>query len=225
MDQRFYASEISHSTLILTDQEAKHCAQVLRKKVGDEIAVLDGRGTLYRCSIRSLKKSQVECDVFDKQFFEQEEQLTLAVAPPKSRERLEWMVEKVVEIGIKKLILFTSQNSERSRINLERLHKKMLSATKQSLRYYIPELEEQDFNNLLSSPIENRFIAHCKPELKQSATTSPKDVLVLIGPEGDFTDLEISQATKANFKALDLGNYRLRTETAALVATALFQRS
>lgn len=225
MDQRFYASEISDSTLILTDQEAKHCAQVLRKKVGDEIAVLDGRGTLYRCSIRSLKKSQVECDVLDKQFFEQEEQLTLAVAPPKSRERLEWMVEKVVEIGIKKLILFTSQNSERSRINLERLHKKMLSATKQSLRYYIPELEEQDFNNLLSSPIENKFIAHCKPELKQSATAPPKDVLVLIGPEGDFTDLEISQATKANFKALDLGNYRLRTETAALVATALFQTS
>jgi 16S rRNA (uracil1498-N3)-methyltransferase len=222
LDQRFYATDIEEASLLLEDQEAKHCAQVLRKQVGDTIAVLDGKGNLYSCSIQKITKAKVECDIQQKTFYQQSENLILAVAPPKNRDRLEWMVEKLVEIGIKKLILFTSQNSERSRINLDRLQKKMLSATKQSLRYYVPVVEEKSFKEVLITTAQNRCIAHCKPSRKLKPSKTDKETIVLIGPEGDFTADEIQQAEDAGFKAVDLGAFRLRTETAAIVAATQF---
>jgi 16S rRNA (uracil1498-N3)-methyltransferase len=145
------------------------------------------------------------------------------------------MIEKLVEIGVERIILMHTSNTERTRTNLDRLEKKAVSAVKQSLRFYIPEVVELDYTQVLQLEADDKYIAHCYDEMEKgdperdrldfdsAQSDSQTKQLILIGPEGDFTTSEVQQAFDAGFKGLDLGEFRLRTETAAIVAVTRFQ--
>ena len=240
MNNLFYTNSISGQTLLLEDQEAAHCALVLRKKVGDVIYVIDGRGNRYKCGIDKLSKRDVACTILSTETNEKSENITIAIAPTKNRDRLEWMIEKLVEIGVERIVLMNTKNTERTRTNLERLEKKAISAVKQSLRFYIPEVVAMDYKEVLEIEAVFKHIAHCYDDLEKEKSQTETEVghakrsrsvpsdsrskqLILIGPEGDFTTQEVEQAFEAGFQGLDLGKFRLRTETAAIVAVTLFQ--
>lgn len=225
MNQLFYSTIIDVKKLFLEDQEASHCAQVLRKNVGDEIEVVDGNGNYFTATISGINKKKVEADIITTKHIAQTENLSIAVGPTKNRDRLEWMVEKLVEIGVKEIILLNTKNTERTRTNFSRLTKKALAAMKQSLRFYLPSITELDFSEILNSKIDNKYIAHCVQDgsRKKLLNNSGEERLILIGPEGDFNQSEIDEALNAGFIPVQLGDYRLRTETAAIVAATLLQ--
>jgi 16S rRNA (uracil1498-N3)-methyltransferase len=168
----------------------------------------------------------VECTILDSEFHEKSENITIAIAPTKNRDRLEWMIEKLVEIGSNKIILMNTSNTERTRTNTDRLEKKIISAVKQSLRFYVPKLLEMEFKDVIALDIQSKFIAHCYDDFPRDigASDTSSNQLILIGPEGDFSKNEVQAAFDLGFKGLDLGNYRLRTETAAIVALSRFQK-
>jgi len=225
MNNLFYTSIIEGSLLKLEGQEAVHCALVLRKKAGDIIYVIDGKGNRYKCGIDKLTKRDVECTILSTESQPKSEHITIAIAPTKNRDRLEWMVEKLVEIGVERIVLMHTSNTERTRTNTDRLLKKAVSAVKQSLRFFIPEIVEMDFIEVLNLPSDKKYIAHCFDEQQKTLHQGNSEAkqLILIGPEGDFTTLEVEQAFEAGFQGLDLGQFRLRTETAAIVAVTKFQ--
>lgn len=198
---------------------------VLRKQVGDQIMVTDGKGNLMTCQIDALDKAVVECSILDTEFRTNPEKLILAVAPTKNRDRLEWMIEKLVEIGVKDIILLQTMNTERNKINQERLYKKAISAMKQSLRVHLPQIKNMDHSDVLAIEAEGKYIAHCHQDLPRSAFRSSNvQTLMLIGPEGDFSELEVQEAVRHGFRSVELGQFRLRTETAALFAAAQWSK-
>lgn len=223
LDQLFYSTSVQGDILSLEGQEAVHCSLVLRKKVGDIIRVVDGKGKLYKCGIDSLGKRGVQCTILGEDFFEQEENLSMAIAPTKNRDRLEWLLEKLVEIGVSEILLIHTERTERSKINMERLDKKAVGAMKQSLRYYLPKIKQLPLTEVLELQYSHRYIAHCIDGYQTENLVQlqkGENQLILIGPEGDFTVEEVQQAIGKGFKSLGLGKHRLRTETAALVAAA-----
>ena len=225
MNNLFFTKNILDSTLKLEEQEAVHCALVLRKKVGDVIYVIDGKGNRYKSGIDKLSKRDVECTILSIQSQPKSEHITIAIAPTKNRDRLEWMIEKLVEIGVERIVLMNTANTERTRSNLDRLEKKAISAVKQSLRFYIPEVVELDYTEVLQLEADDKYIAHCydeQPKTEQSSNKETKQ-LILIGPEGDFTLEEIKLAKANNYKMVSLGNNRLRTETACIAAVTLMK--
>ena len=225
LNNLFYSNHIKGNELSLEGQEAAHCALVLRRKAGDIIYVIDGFGNRFKCGIDSVSKRGVDCTILAKETQDQTETITIAIAPTKNRDRLEWMIEKLVEIGVKQIVLMNTQNTERTRTNMERIEKKVVSAVKQSLRFYIPPVHEMDFEQVLQLEAGDKWIAHCYDEQVKNKNqgNSNSQQLILSGPEGDFTSEEVQQAFDAGFQGLDLGEYRLRTETAAIVAVARFQ--
>lgn len=226
MNNLFYTANVKGENLTLEEQEAVHCSLVLRKKVGEIIRAIDGQGNLYKCGIDKMYKRIVECTILDSEFHEKSENITIAIAPTKNRDRLEWMIEKLVEIGSNKIILMNTSNTERTRTNTDRLEKKIISAVKQSLRFYVPKLLEMEFKDVIALDIQSKFIAHCYDDFPRDigASDTSSNQLILIGPEGDFSKNEVQAAFDLGFKGLDLGNYRLRTETAAIVALSRFQK-
>lgn len=223
LDQLFYSTTIQGEDLILQDQEAVHCSLVLRKKAGDIIRVVNGKGMLYKCGIDVLGKREVKCTILDSKKYEQKEVLSMAIAPTKNRDRLEWLVEKLVEIGVKEILLMQTERTERVKINMDRIEKKAIAAMKQSLRYYLPKVKQLDLREVIDLEYNQKYIAHCidgyQPE-NLKLMQEGENRLILIGPEGDFTIEEVQQAISKGFRSLGLGDFRLRTETAALVAAA-----
>ena len=209
----------------LPDEEAGHCIRVLRMKEGDSIRLTDGKGCFYDAVISAVSGKRCMVHIERK---EQQEQLWngylhIAVAPTKLMDRNEWFVEKAVEIGVDEITFLKTDHSERDVIKMERIEKIAVSAMKQSQKATLPVLNGM---TSLRSFIErgfdgDKYIAHCEPGSKvllQDALTPGHNSLVLIGPEGDFSPVEIEMALKAGFKPISLGPSRLRTETAALVA-------
>ena len=227
---RFYCPDIA-TTLTLGEEDSKHCVKVLRMAEGDTIEVVDGNGTLYTCRIAMAHPKRCVVEVVDnvKQLPHWGCRITLAIAPTKNLDRIEWLVEKCVEMGIDRIIPLRCHNSERTVLKTERLKKIMVSAMKQSLKATLPQLDEM-------TPIEQvigqagsgiRCIAYCDAllprEERLSLATAYKpgqDVTVLIGPEGDFSPEEVAMAREAGFVPVTLGESRLRTETAGLMAVA-----
>ena len=227
---RFYCPDIA-DTLTLGEEDSKHCVKVLRMAEGDTIEVVDGNGTLYTCRIAMAHPKRCVVEVVDsvKQLPHWGCRITLAIAPTKNLDRIEWLVEKCVEMGIDRIIPLRCHNSERTVLKTERLKKIMVSAMKQSLKATLPQLDEM-------TPIEQvigqagsgiRCIAYCDAllprEERLSLATAYKpgqDVTVLIGPEGDFSPDEVAMAREAGFVPVTLGESRLRTETAGLMAVA-----
>lgn len=229
--QLFFQDQITEPITILSEEESKHLIRVLRKKQGDAITLTDGKGMVYesvildanpkKASLKILSKTEAEEDSFF---------IHLAIAPTKNPDRMEWMVEKITEIGFHELTLIETMNSERSFIKTDRLQKKIISACKQSIKFRTPILNSGiKFNDLIKSAEFNdfeKFIAyvdeHHQHHLLDLAKPGKK-YLVLIGPEGDFDLKEIQQAFEAGFKAVSLGKSRLRTETAGLAAVQMLQ--
>ncbi len=229
----FYVPDALTVTELPSD-EAMHALRVLRMKEGDEMMLMDGQGNYYRAEV-TLAQSK-HCFYEIKEQLPQERQwkghLHLAIAPTKMMERMEWMTEKAVEVGLDELSFLNCQFSERHQVKILRLQKIMISAVKQSHKAWITQLNEMvSFDAFIRQPREGRkYIAHCYEEvprtylfdeLRQSADTG--DATVLIGPEGDFSIEEVRQAVAAGYISVHLGKSRLRTETAGLSAVMMMQ--
>jgi len=225
---QLFLAEIQGNLFELHTDEVNHCVRVLRKSVGDVIQFITGDGNLYEGSIVTITKKSVSgtwTKVQD-QFGDVGYDLTVAIAPTKNMDRIEAFVEKAVEMGITRIVPIICDHSERKIVKTSRLKKIALSATKQSLKGALVQIDEpQSFDEFIRQPHENLCIAHCETDtsktplkhllIPNSATT------IMIGPEGDFSKSEILRATKAGAKPVHLGSSRLRTETAGLVAVAV----
>lgn len=222
----FYSEEITDNAILLSEEESRHCTKVMRLNAGDEVLVFDGKGGQYHASIVEAGK-QVRLDILHVKHVPADAniQITLAVSPTKSADRMEWMLEKLVEIGIFRLVFIKTEKGERSRLNTKRLYKKAVSAMKQSGNLWLPQIETEvkikDF--IQTDDSEKRFIAHCFDSTKSQVDESikAKSVTVLIGPEGDFSLSELKLATENGYQPLSLGLPRYRTETAAVVSCTL----
>ncbi len=217
--------------VIFDSSEATHLVKVLRKKSGDIIDLTDGNGHLFRAVIE-IGKRETTATMFEVEHKPRRaEFLELAIAPTKNNERLEWFVEKAVEIGVERITLLHCEHSERPHLKLDRLHKIAVSAMKQSLKFYLPEITEMiPFRDWVKKN-ENalRCIAHCETdqprELLKNVLKQNVNTCIAIGPEGDFSKSEIAMAMEHQFIPVSLGNARLRTETAALAAVHTFELS
>ena len=224
----FYTPDIL-TTNELPEEEAKHCTRVLRLTEGDEITLTDGKGSFYKAIISAATNKRCLVKVLEQN--EQEPlwkgKLYMAVAPTKNMDRNEWFAEKATEIGMDELTFLNCRFSERRVIKTERIEKILVSAIKQSLKARLPKLNEMtDFEKLVAQPFDGlKLIAHCNDGEKtplKDALKYGENALILIGPEGDFSPEEVAMAIEHGFKAISLGNSRLRTETAALVACHTF---
>ena len=224
--QLFYNADLDNSSkqFNLSPEESRHIVKVLRKKEGDLLTITNGKGYLFEAEILAADPKKCRAQIIKaKRTIPRLHSLHMAVAPTKMNDRYEWFLEKATEIGVSEITPIVCDHSERKVIKHERYQKVILSAMKQSLQTFLPKLNPLvDFKSFVE---HNRpgleFIAHCnegdKMELKRRVAPD-KDVVILIGPEGDFSEEEISLAVKNGYVPVSLGRNRLRTETAALVA-------
>ncbi len=192
-------------------------------QVGDALQVIDGKGSIYKAIITTADSRKCSFKILETIFQEPRKfSIVLAIAPTKNIDRMEWLVEKAVEMGVEEIHFMLCRNSERKTINHERLVKIAASAMKQSGQYYLPQVHEiRAFNQIVSLPAEQKFICFVdegNPNLLKNLTQKNKRYLALIGPEGDFRPEELELALTNGFVKSSLGPTRLRTETAALVA-------
>ena len=203
--------------------ESKHLYKVLRKKIGDEIRIVNGVGYRFEATLTSVHDKQCIAVVNQcKKVSSNPYHLHLFIAPTKSNDRMEWFVEKATEIGVHAITPIICQRSERKLIKQERLQKIAIAAMKQSLGAYLPVINTTcDFFNALKQLEGKAFIAHCQDTDKitlDSQVLAHKSISIFIGPEGDFSSEEIKAAANANVTAITLGTKRLRTETAGIIA-------
>ena len=227
----FFSDDICDGRVRLDAEESGHCVRVLRHRPGDEISVIDGRGTLYRCALEIADAKGAEARVIEAQpgFGAHPYHLTMAVCPTKNIDRFEWFVEKATEIGVDVIAPVIGERSERRVLKTDRLRRLTLSAAKQSLKAAIPTVAEpqsvRDF--ILAAPADAlKLICYCfdDVERKQIQQLLPaREICILIGPEGDFSPEEAALARERGWVPVSLGDSRLRTETAAVVAaTAVY---
>lgn len=221
----FYTPDIDGMFYTLNPEESKHCVRVLRLAEGEEVSLVDGRGNWYNgvIALADAKECRVECREKIENYGRRDFHLHLAVAPTKNIDRIEWMLEKCTEMGVDEITMLNTSHSERKVVKDERLEKVVVAAMKQSLKAYLPKLNPMtDFKSFVVSSRESqKFIAHCNEGEKQRLDELYRpggDVLILIGPEGDFSEEEVKIARETGFVAITLGESRLRTETAGIVA-------
>ena len=221
----FYSPGINEN-LQLPEYESQHCVKVLRMRTGDKLTVTDGKGFFYDCEL--IDANSKNCTVTVLKRYEvstgRNFKLHIAFSPTKQMDRNEWFIEKATEIGIDRFTPILSFYSERKDVKTERLQKIAIAAIKQSQQSLLPEIDKQvSFNEFISRPFESKkYIAHCYDKPKKPLAKlygKGEDALILIGPEGDFSEDEVENAIKNGFEPISLGNTRLRTETACLVAT------
>ena len=218
----------------LPDEEAIHAVRVLRMTAGDEMMLMDGDGTFYRAQVTLTSQKHCLYEIVESLPQERQWQgrVHLAIAPTKLMDRIEWMTEKAVEVGIDELSFLDCQFSERRSLKLPRIEKIVVSAVKQSRKAYMPQLNDlESFKTFVKRhSTGRRYIAHCYDEVERvnlfdelRKGGTDEDALVLIGPEGDFSIDEVKMAVEAGFVSVDLGKSRLRTETAGLSAVMMMQ--
>lgn len=220
----FYVPNLATAN-VLPEEESLHAVKVLRLQAGDYIIVVDGVGGYHKARITLAHHKRCAFEILESQpeFGKRDYKLHIAIAPTKNMERLEWFVEKATEIGIDEITPIICRFSERKMVKDERLEKIIVSAAKQSVKAYFPKLNQQcSFDELLKNhQASQKFIAHCYEQdkrLLQTEITKSSDVLILIGPEGDFSEEEVQKAVALGFIPVSLGESRLRTETAGVVA-------
>lgn len=237
--QLFYAPEINLPHHTLSEEESRHCVRVLRLGEGDSVNLVDGRGGLHTARIENAdpRKCVLRFEGATLEFGKRPYRLTMAVAPTKNSDRFEWFLEKATEVGVDRIVPILCDNSERRVFKPDRAEKIIISAMKQSIKAYIPDLEPlTPVRELLTRPFDGvKLIAHCRPQIDEfhdesstltdtsripvaEALPPRTDAIILIGPEGDFTAEEVSIALANGFTPISLGDSRLRTETAAVVA-------
>lgn len=225
----FHLSDIPSAggDAVFPEDSSRHIVSVLRMREGEPLRVVDGKGTMASARIADAHKKHCRIEILDVAFIhDSRKPMTLAVSLLKNPSRFEWMLEKVCEIGVQALVPMICHRTERGHVRMDRLQSIAMSAMLQSRQAWLTEVKEPvTFDKLIAvAGQEDRFIAHCLPTgtvpfrtLHPSGATS----LMLIGPEGDFTEMEIGLALSSGFRAVALGANRLRTETAAVVAAAM----
>ena len=230
----FYSQDIENGTIRLNQDESGHCIKVLRHKCGDEISVIDGNGTLYKCRITSDSHKAVEAIILESvcDWGGHPYRLHMAVCPTKNNDRYEWFAEKACEIGFDVLSPIIGEHSERRILKTQRVEKILVSAAKQSLKASVPVVNEpvsvKEFIRQCANSNSLKLIAYCfedeqhpRRSIKEALMSYPgTDITIMIGPEGDFSKEEAALAMEAGFMPVHLGDSRLRTETAALTAAA-----
>ncbi len=225
--QLFYAPDIVPPHHTLTEEESKHCVRVLRMSSGDRLMITDGQGNMHTAQVTDAnpKRCTVEVISTETEYGKRPYSVTMAVAPTKNADRYEWFLEKATEVGCDTFIPIECAHSERRVLKHDRSEKVITSAVKQSLKAYHPVLEPvTDIKEIIARPFDGKkLIAHCHDEAgrripMRDAIAKGDNVLVLIGPEGDFSREEVELAIANGFTAISLGESRLRTETAALAA-------
>lgn len=218
-----FIASIQNATALLTPEESWHCSKVLRKKAGEAVHLIDGQGNFYEglLDLVSEKQCRVTITAGPRAQETRNYYLHLAIAPTKQIDRIEWMIEKAVEVGVDEISFIVCKNSERKSVKQERILKIVESAVKQSLQARLPRVNElRSFQELVGQAgEEQRLIAHCyelpKRPIKQ-VSFGNKSSIVLVGPEGDFTEEEVAFSQSRQFEAITLGTNRLRSETAGL---------
>jgi 16S rRNA (uracil1498-N3)-methyltransferase len=221
----FYTPDIDSGVYSLNEEESRHCKAVLRLKTGDVVYLTDGRGTIFDCRIIDSPGRQVTVEVVSSRVDvgKRHYRIHLAVAPTKNIDRFEWFLEKATEIGVDEITPLICEHSERRQLRIDRLNKVVTAAVKQSLKAYHPVINDLiEFKEFVAGPLQGQlFIAHLEekdPVHVQKVYQKGSDVTILVGPEGDFSDSEMAFALTSGYQCVSLGNSRLRTETAALVA-------
>lgn len=221
----FYTPEINQEHCTLSEEESKHCVKVLRLAKGDEVTLIDGVGGYYIAQIDDPNPKH--CSIAVKQktenFGKRPYAIHIAIAPTKNLDRIEWFIEKCVEMGIDEITPLICQHSERRNVNTERLEKIILSAMKQSIKAYKPKLNEATpYNSFVKEQrLGIKAIAHCidSEKISLKSIVGPDcEYTILVGPEGDFSQDEVNLAVQNGYKCVHLGPCRLRTETAGIVA-------
>lgn len=227
---QFYAPDIE-KTLTLPESDSQHCVRVLRMSEGDIIDVIDGAGSRLTCRLADAHPKHAIVEILSKEPVAQPWRgfQTIAVAPTKHLDRMEWMVEKLTEIGVNRIVPLLCRHSERKELKTERLKKIAVSAMKQSLKATMPIIDEMTplSKFLRETTTGNKFVAYCDTTIERKLLareiTASTDTVILIGPEGDFSPEEITMALENHFVPVSLGDCRLRTETAAIVALQTIQ--
>ena len=231
----FYTEPINSSVslVVLNEENSKHIVQVLRMQAGKQIKLTDGVGNIYIAEITNAHKKKCQVKILSKEFIEPtKNKVCIAVSPVKNNSRLEWFLEKATEIGLAEIVMLMCSRTEKQFLKQERWKGILISAMLQSQQAWLPILlEPEKFDSFIKArKDENKYIAHCeegnKSALSKIISTHQHNSalahqLIIIGPEGDFTKEEIENALQNNFLPVSLGNTRLRTETAALVAATL----
>lgn len=224
---QFYAPDIATNP-VLPEGESTHCVKVLRMQPGAQVEVIDGRGGAYTCRLLEAHHKHALVEILSRreQPLPWRYRLTVAVAPTKHMDRMEWLTEKLTEVGINRIIPALGDRSERREIKIERLEKTAISAMKQSLKAVLPEISQMTSVKRIIEECteEQRFICYCDDSVERRVLAREikpgADAIILIGPEGDFSPAEVELALNRGFVPVTLGNNRLRTETAALFAAS-----
>ncbi len=223
----FFQPNIANKNF-LDEEDSRHCIKVLRKKTHDTIHIVDGNGGLFECEITNPHEKKCEFVIFSEQknFQTRDFYLHIAIAPTKNADRLEWFIEKCVEIGIDEISLIQTKHSERKFQKTERLEKIAISAMKQSLKAYLPKINDliplEKFIKTVKE--KQKLIAHLTLDAQPLVDIFEKNssYCLMIGPEGDFSKDEVVLAQSAGYQVITLGSSRLRTETAGVVACTIF---
>jgi len=219
----YFSPLFTEQNFTLSPEESNHCVNVMRQRNGDSITITDGKGSLFTGTISQAHHKHCQIEVISTQKFNNlTPYLHIAIAPTKNIERLEWFLEKVTEIGINEITPILCQHSERKQVRIDRLEKIIIAAMKQSGKYHLPKLNDlTPFKEIVTkSQNTQKLIAHCNTHPKQTlkSVANHQNTLILIGPEGDFSVPEIEMAMTNGFIGVSLGESRLRTETAGIVA-------
>lgn len=228
---KLFHGELLNGKVKINDEEQQHIVKVLRMKSGEEVAVTDGKGNLAK-GFLVLEGKKVHLDVLELQenLPDFSPRLHIAIAPTKNIDRIEFFVEKATEMGVSEITLLMTEKTERKNINIEKLRKQSIAASKQSLRFHFPKINDltklSDF--VKATEASNTFVAHCNENLermdlemlRQAQHDNSENITFLIGPEGDFSEKEIQLLAEKGIRAISLGHQRLRTETAGIFVAA-----
>lgn len=223
----FFVDDLNNPNIVLNEDTSKHMINVLRMQKGEEVLLTDGKGKKAKASIAddNRKKCVVEISSI-KTEEERKSKIVIGISLIKNSSRLEWFLEKATEIGVTEIIPLICTRTEKEKFRHDRMQNILISAMLQSQQCWLPVLHQAtEFEKAIELSFEQKFIAHCEESNKQSLSSQPfnnsTSQLIFIGPEGDFTHEEIETALKNNFTPVSLGNTRLRTETAGIVAATL----
>ncbi len=226
----FIADTVHDNQVVLNEDTSRHVAQVLRMQNGALIQLTDGKGMLLYVEITEAHKKRTIVKIIKKQNIPAtSKRITIAISPIKNASRFEWFLEKATEIGVNEIIPLICHRTEKEKLRSSRLEQLLISAMLQSRQVWLPVLHEPTSISQLveNAAYEKKYIAHCEDGLKNNLAnegfTNADSMLMLIGPEGDFTPGEIKQALDKGFKPVTLGENRLRTETAGVVAATLLR--
>lgn len=227
---QFFIEDIANTTTQLPESDSAHCIRVLRMKQGEQIICVDGKGNRYTCKITEAHPKHCGIEIISKEEVPTHwiNKITLCFAPTKNMDRVEWMLEKCTELGIDQIIPVECTNSERRVIKTERLQKILISAMKQSLKAVLPKLEPltplKEVINRYCDFKGSKYICYCSDQVQRTDLAcvydGKSDIVILIGPEGDFTPEEVDKAISSGWTPVTLGDSRLRTETAGVTAVA-----